>query len=118
MARSIKKHIKAIVEQLEVLLIDHTKDLARMIQESESESITVPLSLFISDAPGTQRVSATMTLTTKEVFKCAIDIDTGQEVLPLKDEWVKKTSLKAKQQENARKAKLEKALAAKADAPK
>lgn len=120
MARSIKKHVTAIVERLETLFHDHSSDLARMIQESESESITVPLSVFISDAPGTQRVSAKMTLTKKEVFTSAVDIDTGQETLPLKDEKVKKTSLKAKQKASASKKKQEKELAdkaAKADAP-
>lgn len=114
MARKLKKHVEGLIDQFSVLLREHIGDITKQVQESDSESTTIPVSLFVSDAPGTQRVSVKLTLTKKEVFSKGVDIDTGQETLPLKDEKVKKNSLKAKQKDNARKAREEKALAKKA----
>lgn len=110
MARKLKKHIEGIVDQFGVLLRDHISDITKQLNESESESTTIPVSLFISDAPGSQRVSVKMTLTRKEVFSKAVDIETGQESLPLKDDKIKKTSLKAKQKDNASKERKKKEL--------
>lgn len=116
--RKLKRHVEGLIDQFGVLLREHTSDITKQVNDSESESTTIPVSLYISDAPGTQRVSVKLTLTKKEVFSKAVDIDTGQQSLPLKDEKVKKSSLKAKQKDNARKEKEKKELAAKADAPK
>lgn len=116
MARKLRKHVEGIIDQLGVLLRDHISDITKQVNDSDSESTTIPVSIFISDAPGTQRVKVSFTLTKKEVFSKTVDIDTGQGSLPLPEAKIKKTSLKAKQKENARKSKTVKALEKKAEA--
>lgn len=122
MGRKLKKHVEGLIDQFGVLLRDHVSEITKMVNESEAESATIPVSLFISDAPGTQRVSVKLTLTKKEVFSKAVDIDTGQTTLGLPEEKIKTTSLKARQKDNAKKERTKKELEKNAkdgeDAPK
>lgn len=116
MARKLKKHVEGIIDQFGVLLREHMTDITKQVQESDSESTTIPVSIFISDAPGTQRVSVKMTLTRKDVFSKAQDIDTGQETMTKVDAAAKKASLKAKQKDNATKEKKKSELQKKQEA--
>lgn len=116
MAKSINKHIEGLCDQFGVLVRKHKSEIAKMVAESETESSTIPFSAFISNAPGTERVSLKMTLTKKEVFSEGIDIESeGQERLATVDDEARANSLSAKQKDNAAKEKVKKKLAKKGD---
>ncbi len=113
---TLQVYIDGAVEEFRQLLEDNDPAILKMINDSEGRDATLPVSLYICDAPGSQHIDVKLTLTTKKVFTGHLDIDPPNQIkMDVVVKEAKEASPTAKAKAKQSKARAEKKLAKKTD---